>query len=108
MSAITEELMHRRVSPMLGGMWLSAEALMMLLDHPEMTIERLRVSPPAKQFRSGVLVMRQWMKDAIRMPPDDALQPEEKKFLEHWIEEFEKHAASRVIAIVKRDRPGQA
>jgi hypothetical protein len=93
---------------MTEGIWLAAEAMVMLMDHPSMDLTTLRESPPAKQFRSQVLAMRNWLKDGIEILSDEQCPPEEKRFLKHWFEEFDRREANRAVIAVRRDQPGGA
>ncbi len=52
--------LHRQI----GGMFLSASLLLVLMDRQAMTIEELRKSAPAATFRANVLRFRRWMDDA--------------------------------------------
>jgi len=82
------ESLHRRVPTHLGGLWLATVELLLLMDRPGMTIERLRGSQPATMFRAQVLAFRQWMIEASQIVP--GMTPEEKKFLEHWFKELDR------------------
>src|SRR5208282_6827541 len=98
----TEDALRQRMSPMVQGIWLASESLLMLLDHPDLDIETIRRSPPAKVFRQEVHAFRQWVKDAIEMLPESTFPAEERHFIQHWMEEFDRREANRAIAIVKK------
>jgi len=65
-----------------GGLALAASALVLLLDSPGMTIEKLRASSAAQTFREGTRRSRRWWFKAIEC--SGPLQPEEKRFLAMW------------------------
>jgi len=108
MSQTTEDILRRQMSPMVQGMWLAMESMLMLLDDPGMDLETLRRSPPAKQFRGEVESFRRWVRQAINMLPETTFPPEERRFIEHWLNEFNRREVNRAVVVVKRDGPRTA
>ena len=67
----------------------------MLMDHEDMTLEKLAAFAADQQFRNHVLAFRHWIEDAIGSLPENMFPPEEKRMLEYWMRELDRGGTTR-------------
>ena len=79
----TEAQVRSSLAPHVEGMFLAAASLVMLMDHEDMTLEKLRGVRRRPSSSVTDLAFRHGIEDAIGSLPENMFPPEEKRMLEY-------------------------
>jgi len=98
---MTQEQLRSSVPAHMQGLWLAGACLVVLMDDPGMTLEKLRRSDPAIAFRQQAIAMSRWLAQAIEQTPPEALPPEERRFMEFWFGQMHRAEATNARLLAK-------
>jgi hypothetical protein len=99
---VNEEQAHAALNQQIGGIFLAASLLVIELNRPGMTIERLKASPEAQTFNQSVLRFRRWMDDGGKVYARFA-PTKEREELEYWKAQIDGAMAGHVSADERRE-----
>ena len=91
--AIHAERLHRGISPLVDGIFIAAASLLQTMDAPGMSLEELRRSKAACDFRACLFTMRGWLEEAVSRLPAKDFTDEERRFLRFLFQEVDRAVA---------------